>query len=353
MSTRFEDDLRTALADAPAPPLTIDPDEVLRRGRRSARTRRGALAGLVAVVAFIAVSVALMGPGKGMGGGPDDLTRTPRPPVSAALLLGGEHYAVTLSSESRDTSLDFYRVDSSGQRQRLWGRSTEGLGSGASFGNAGTSGLILGVVPSDAVSVMACFLGRPLSASRVAVAQLPRTGYQAVGVLPEDPGMASRFLGVGWVDHRGVRFSSVPSSDAVATFTLPGSGNQVTVWTDTQDANWGVYLGDTAESTGLAPAVGRSEVVWPTQPESAGRDPGHPDFGFAYGLLPEGARDVWFTLTPGARAGGTVLTRSLPGVHLTAFVLELDRPTGSALGHQLRAMSWTNPDGTRARHTFP
>jgi len=349
---RFEDELVAALAEAPAPPMTVDPDEVLHRSRRAARTRRASLAGLVAGVALIALAVALLGPRERSTGGPD-LTGRVRRPVSAGLVLGSEHFAATISSPGRDTDLDFYLVDADGHRQRVWGRSTEGLGSGASFGNAGTSGAILGVVPSDAVSVSACFLGQPLSAGYVTTAPLPGTGYQAVGILPQDAAMASRFLGVGWVDHRGVRSTSVPTTDTVATFTLSGSGNQVSVWTDPQDGSWGVYLGDATEAAGLPLGVGRHEVVWPTQPQSVRDDPSHPDFGFAYGLLPEGVRDVWFTLATGARASGTVQAIPLAGVHLTAFVLELDRPTGgAAVGHQLRALSWTNPDGSRDQHIF-
>ncbi|GAA1232150.1 SigE family RNA polymerase sigma factor [Oryzihumus leptocrescens] len=349
---RFEDELASALAEAPAPPMTVDPEDVLLHSRRASRTRRASLAGLVAVVALIAVAVALLGPRERGTGGPD-LTGRVRRPVSAGLVLGSEHFAATISSPGRDTNLDFYLVDADGHRQRVWGRSTEGLGSGASFGNAGTSGAILGVVPSDAVTVSACFLGQPLSAGDVTTAPLPGTGYQAVGILPQDAAMASRFLGVGWVDHRGVRSTSVPTSDTVATFTLSGSGNQVSVWTDPQDGSWGVYLGDATESAGLPLAVGRREVVWRSQPQSVRNDPSHPDYGFAYGLLPEGVRDVWFTLADGARASGTVQATPLAGVHLTAFVLELDRPTGgAAVGHQLRALSWTNPDGSRDQHTF-
>ena len=351
--SHVEHELESALADAPVPPMTVDPDDVLHRARRASRTRRASLTGLVAGVALIAVAVALLGPRERGNGGPD-LTGTVRRPVSAALVLGSEHFAATISSVARDTDLDFYRVGADGHRERLWGRSTEGLGSGASFGNAGTSGAILGVVPSDAVSVSACFLGRPLSAGYVTTAPLPGTGYQAVGILPQDAAMASRFLGVGWVDHRGVRSTSVPTSDTVATFTLSGSGNQVSVWTDPQDGSWGVYLGDATESAGLPLGIGRGEVVWPSQPQSVRHDPSHPDYGFAYGLLPEGVRDIWFTLATGARASGTVQAIPLAGVHLTAFVLELDHPTGSAaVGHQLEALSWTNPDGSRGHHTFP
>ncbi|MGN6636589.1 MAG: hypothetical protein ACTHJ6_14190, partial [Oryzihumus sp.] len=349
----FEDELETALAEAPAPPMTVDPEDVLLRSRRAVRSRRASLAGLVAGVALLAVVVALLGPRERTNGGPD-LHRTLRRPVSAVLLLGGAQFAATISPVGQDTQLDFYRVDADGRRERVWGRSTEGLGSGASFGNAGSSGAILGVVPSDAVSVSADFLGRPLSAGFVTTAPLPGTGYQAVGVLPQDAAMASRFLGVGWVDHRGVRSTSVPTSDTVATFTLSGSGNQVSVWTDPQEGSWGVYLGDATETAGLPLGIGRREVVWPSQPQSVRDDPSHPDYGFAYGLLPQGIQDVWFTLATGARASGTVQAIPLAGVHLTAFVLELDRPTGSAaVGHQLRALSWTNPDGSRGHHTFP
>ncbi|HEX8973172.1 sigma factor-like helix-turn-helix DNA-binding protein, partial [Oryzihumus sp.] len=347
------EELEAALAEAPAPPMTVDPDDVLHRSRRATRVRRVSLSGLVAVMALLAVVVALLGP-RGRSHGGLDLQRTLRRPVSAVLVLGGDRFAATISSVGQDTQLDFYRVDADGHRERVWGRSTEGLGTGASFGNAGTSGAILGVVPADAVSVSADFLGRALSAGYVTTAPLPGTGYRAVGVLPQDASLASRFLGVGWVDHRGVRSTSVPTSDTVATFTLSGSGNQVSVWTDPQEGSWGVYLGDATETAGLPLGIGRREVVWPSQPQSVRNDPSHPDYGFAYGLLPEGARDIWFTLADGAHASSTVQAVSLAGVHLTAFVLELDHPSGNAgVGHQLRALSWTNPDGSRGRHVFP
>ena len=350
----LEADIRSVLADATEPLLTIDPETILHRGHREARTRRAvrvvSSALLVLVVAATALAVGMLMSSHRTIGGPD-LVR--RPPVSANLLLGGREYSVVVGFDAPGSTLDFYRLAPSGQRQRLWGRSTEGLGNGAAFGNAEPGGVILGVVPSDALEVSAFFLGRPLSASYVAVTPLPDTGYQAVGVQPEDAVTASRFLGVGWVDHQGVRFTSVPSGDLVATFTLQTSGNQVSVWADPFGRDWGADVGTVVDSARTPPEVGRREVAWPALPAWVRTDPARRDAGFAYGLLPEGATDVWFTLAPGAHASGTVQTQQLPGAHLTAFALELDPPRGVAVGHQLRALSWTNPDGTRSEHTFP
>ena len=354
MSTRLEDDLRSALADATPPPaLSFDPEAVLRQGRRTVRIHRTARASAVTLAAAL---VAAVGAGV-LGGGVLGGARRPagpadgsgpgvQPPVTATLGIGGQRYVVSLGFDPKDdTNLDFYRLDGSGHRQQLGGSSTKGLGADqATWGYGPGSTVVLGVVPAGARAVRAVSGVDEAARVPVSTRALPGTPFEAfaaqVPAARSDEAPLSR---VTWTSSAGV-LRAYPPTEGVA-FTLSG-GDKLTVTLDRSAATpvmrAEVSEGGRLEQLGATTLPEGEDRIWARLVTT--RD----GKVLAYGIDRIGAPELHPEFGPGVHSAETNSDqRPLPGEDYRAFVIELTRADGrDPKSGQLTDVGYVNPGPT-------
>jgi hypothetical protein len=162
-----------------------------------------------------------------------------------------------------------------------------------------------------------------------------------VGGIEGDHGLAGRVFTVGKNLH-------------VEVVLRPGVGGRTTVFGTTRFADGqGIYGFDLSSAAtdpgGVAIVTGRQPIIerilLKGQKVMSGTD-GPP---LAAGVLPPGASDIGVILTTNEVADGLPVSESLPdGRVIFAFQAEATRPS-SPNQDSIKAVTWTNADGTQGR----
>ena len=344
MTSRLEDDLRAALAGAPAPVLTLDPEAVLRGGRRSMLTRRVIRAGVVAVaVAAIGVAGTQLTAPRHSGAPASTRDQAGQPPIAMLQLPGEGRFAVAVVSQDPDNlDLDFHTVGSDGRLRMVGSQSTSAPGE-VVWGTVADH-IVLGVLPAGARQVRA-FTGVDGSTPvGVTTAAVPGTDLEAFGArVPTTATGTDQLTRVLWTAADG-RAQAFPPS-ASADFMLSG-GSRLTV---------------TLDRTSGSPVM-RAEALGPGGTEDLGSTPAPQEWDrtwhrvvttregavLLYGIDRRTAPELHPAFEPGSHSIDTnTQTEPLPGEDYRAFVIEVVSVDGHAqTAGQLSDVGYANAPPT-------
>lgn len=358
MTTRLEDDLRAALAGAPAPGLTLDPDAVLREGRRAVRSHR--LAGAsVAVLAALTMAVGGLvvthrdvdpRPATPSPSPTSTPTSAPTGPVPVTLRLGSETYEVDVDlsadEQSRQTVTVFRRDGV--QRVGLFGWGTA-PGQRPSFnpvedGRSDTR-VVIGAGATGYSAPRPYFYPGYRTTWRVEQVPVPGTGFTAYGIRFASPEDLRHLIGYDFTGPDGTALTNgAPDGDGGWVTLL--DGDNALVWADPSRSHLYLHVSGVTTSVALH-RDGLAHVGYATT-----TSPAHVHH-VVYGLLPRGVTKVGqlrCTLAPKASARGDVVLRDF-GPDRVGFVLELSSIDERA-AQQLTSISWTTFDGRRGEQSF-
>lgn len=340
MSTSFErqvrEDLRAAADHAAYPAL--DPAAIMGEGTRVVRRRR-VLQGLgtaAAVAAVAVLGVVSTSAGRDTTAPPAGHSATQGARTAEAVLNAtspsNQQFAVRLGGDGRVT---YHAVDLTSGRRTALGESRVPASGFTSATSAAAPGVVLAVLPEDAV------FGEPVvqplneQPFQVSSAPLEGTPFKAVAVVFEKASDAKGFRGIVWQTPDETMHG--PSGEvAAAQFPSMTSPFPSSVWADPSVGAYGL--------NGMGPI---SQQPLPSD-----------GLAFHTTIAPDGDDEIT-TVFGVAREGSTSLkavfgdssldleAKELPGTDLVAFHAEVRRPTGAG---PLTAVQWKDRSGT-ARST--
>jgi hypothetical protein len=385
MSTDLETDLRGEF-DTVRPPsnLTFSPQSVIHTGKRTIIRRRIIAGGSAALAFVLAVAGAsLLTP-------PDDRAapQPATPTVATGIVLGATAHMWGGQSEVRfnrdprvSSNVRFSVLGKDGKLHELGVASTAKAGQRqtAVWKSAMVEGypVTIGLVPGPARNLEVTFAGG--SQHGVSLEELKGTGYMMFTVdylltdnLPPDtpvlnPVMkyatrTSQIASISWSGPTGVvdgvagdqrltgRTLDIDRSVAVKVVLRPGNGGRTTV-----SGQVVVQLGEgTTSFTSLSVATtalpeaavvtGREPIV--ASSKGAGANPGGSPI--AAGILPPGSSGIGVVLTTDAVARPTIVSKRLDD-GMVVFALKAASKAADPGKDSIKAVTWTNADGTHGR----
>ncbi len=377
MTTDLETDLRREF-DAATPPstLTFSPDSILRQGSRTIRRRR------IIALGSTAMAVGLAVVGSTLMNGPHD-SAAPQPAKHTATtdtLLGTaqlRHGTFALHLEAKvgvAPSAHYFVITPAGGRLDLTGSSNADPGQKpvAIWG----SGIVddhpvtIGLVPETARDVSITFTdgaswGHDLGTVEGARYTMFAVDYTRFGT-DQEAARPSVIQSIDWHGDTGIvdgiarghrltgRVLTINSSLSVEVVVQPLDDGRTVVFgrllvrdeTMPDGRSLSDYDLNTA-ATDWAPAVvtGRQPLLRKTDVVFLTKD-GPP---IAAGILPHGASDIGVELTSGATASRLAVQQRLPdGRVIFAMSAGFAHPTDPGKD-SIKAITWTNADGTRGR----
>jgi hypothetical protein len=388
MTTDLEADLRHEFDAATAPStLTFRPESVLRQGSRTIRRRRIISAGSAAVaVGLIAVGSTLMTrPQDTAVPQPANPTATTGSVKADMAVSSGGDFQFEFNRDAKVRSnlslfVSFKVLDhgvASPRRQELgeWsigkpGQKPEAIWkSGMVDGHPYTVGLVPGI-DSEVTLAKGASYGVLGDAQKIAGYSMFAVDYQnGDGSDGKEPARPAEIASISWTEPDGAvngvegnhrltgRTFTFTSSVSVKVLLRPGNAGRTTVFGSARLTTGGfgyatpLSVAATADASGAAVVTGRYPIEHRITKGGVKaheiRNDGAP---VAAGILPSGASDIGVELASGQAMTGLAKTETLPDGRVI-FALKADFGTADPNKDAIKAISWTNADGSRGQHT--
>lgn len=369
MTTDLETDLRREF-DAARPPstLTFSPDSVLRQGSRTIRRRR------IIAVGSTAMAVALVVVGSTLMTRPND-SAAPLPATHTATTgnFSGQ-FGWPLGTFQVDFRLDagvaskmhYNVVTPDGKRHDLGDRSKPGLSGptpDAYWGSGTVDGhlVAIGLVPKTGSNVRVTF-ANGVASFGPATSEVDGTGYTMFAVAYPLTAGPIDIASIRWSapsgivdgvegDHRLTgRVLDLGGTASLEVVLRPGIGGRTTVFgqSRTQTSGNGSSTDLTAATTdpsGVAVVTG-DQLLFRNAKNGKEFIDGPP---VAAGILPPGASGIGWILSTGADASPIVVSERMPDGAVIFAIKVPSAQESSLVKATVKAVTWTNADGTQGR----
>jgi hypothetical protein len=368
MTTDLEADLRREF-DAATPPssLTFHPESVLRQGNWTIRRRRLIAAGSAAMaVGLVAVGATVMNRPHNTAAPQPASHKATTGIVRAQVGFLAGTFQVEVDLDPRvESNVKFSVVTPDGRRQEVGRSSTgkPGQNPDATWGSGVVEGrpVTIGLVPSSASNVAITFADG--ASYGYGFSELADTGYRMFAVEYTAKARPTDIASIRWTGPTGIvdgiegnhrltgRTLTMSKGVSVEVVLRPGDGGTTTVFGNTylhlNGNSAGIPLTRaTADSSGAAVVTGRQVIEHTEAKGVVFMSDGPP---IAAGILPPGAANIAAILTTGAPASTVVVPQRLPdGRVIFAVKAESAHPSVPSKD-SIKAVTWTNADGTQGR----